>query len=236
MPRTTLRASAAAPTMPALRARAGARSPSRMLSPKSSPLGSFFWFFASFLGLSVAILTHALLDARAVRFGNVGEPGCLTALQGADVEHYRPPVLDADLRAVGRHGAHAVADRVEDLAHRHHADVFRCYVRGLDPGLSDFEGALGDHAIAGAGQAVTGRAVDAEALLAARHGGRIGLELLRKGTGPAAADLAAVEMVVLAQVPDRHGFGDRFASGAPVGEEGVGALSLVLGLPVHVAH
>src|SRR5690348_7053259 len=76
----------------------------------------------------------------------------LRQLQGANVAHDRPAIVDRDLRAVRGHGANAVRDGGEELAIRHLPNAVLVKAGGwwLPAGAKD------DRALSGAGTVVAG--------------------------------------------------------------------------------
>src|SRR5688572_29839239 len=100
------------------------------------------------------------LEAALLVGGQVTDAGVLAELQGPDIGDDRPAILGRDLRRVVRHLAEAAGHHVEEVAGALVAQPRIVVRRRL------LVAALHDHPVAVAGDAVAGRAVDVEALLA----------------------------------------------------------------------
>ena len=94
----------------------------------------------------------------------VGWVRVLAELKRADVGDDRPSVLRFDSRSVAIHRAVAVGDDIVKVSYRHLAEPVGVVVAGR---TSKGESALRDHSITVAKLAVTGSAIDPEAILTA---------------------------------------------------------------------
>src|SRR5262249_11546010 len=137
--------------------------------------------------------------------------------------------------------ADTVRDGVEELSHWLFRQVLLRDVGGRHPGhalaaaaAEELVRALRDHAVTLAAEAVTGRAVDAEAIAAAIDRLLGERDLLREGGHEILAALAGVERVVVAELTEGDRALDLRPLGALVGEERISPLRLVLGLRIHV--
>ncbi|MCZ7587021.1 MAG: hypothetical protein M5R36_28785 [Deltaproteobacteria bacterium] len=149
-------------------------------------------------------------------------------LQGAHVHRDGPAVRRRNLRAVGGHQPHAVAHDVENLADRHREQPF-VVVRHRRK-----HAALDDDALAGARGVVAGSAIDTETLLSAAHEFLGQRDLVREFHRPFAGDLAAPEMIVLAQLAARHRSVDLRTHRTSVLEKRIRLLHVVPGDVVHI--
>ena len=105
-----------------------------------------------------------------------------------------------DLASVRGHVADTAGDVVEQLSHGLVQEVLLVQVGGRHPGaLEQGARALVHHPLPAAVHAVARRAVDAEALATALHRRVVHLDLRRERLGEGAADLASIEVVVVAQ-------------------------------------
>src|SRR6185295_19019080 len=203
--------------------------------PRNKPAPSASSVMRSSRCASSPWLMLASLQCLALRLGNVVETGSLCALQRAQVKNDRPAVRRIDLPRVARHVAHAFADAFEQFAHRFVAQYVLVQVRRRHPGaLHQTARTLVHHALTSSVDAVTGRAVDAKALLTVRHGLLGELDLRRESLGKRAIDLAPIEMIVVLELAHRDRTWHVQAHRALIIEEGVLALGLVLLLKVHV--
>ena len=180
--------------------------------------------------LAVRRLRHgaglAALEALALGLRHVADAGVLAQLQRADVGDDRPAILRRHLRGVVRHLAEAARHHVVEVAGALVAQPRIVERRRL------LVAALHDHAVAVAGDAVAGRAVDVVALASAlddRRGHRH-RDLLDRRAGLH----AGVEHVVVLEEAARHGALDDRPRRALVRVDVALLERLVAGRVVHV--
>ena len=102
-------------------------------------------------------------DAAPLASGISGDGGAARQLQRADIGGDRPAVVRIDAVGIGKHHAIAVGDDVVEMLRRRRGEPVDVIGRRRRKAVRD------DDAVAIAGEAVAGRAVDVEALAAARE-------------------------------------------------------------------